>query len=107
MLEFTWQEIEELMDRGITPEELDRTKEQIKGSLLLASESVTHRMHRLGKSEIIYGRLISPEEVLQKTAAVTREDVLSLARELLSPEHLSITMIGAIKGETERLPWNR
>jgi predicted Zn-dependent peptidase len=107
VLELTWQEIEHLVDSGITTGELDRTKEQIKGSLILASESVTHRMHRLGKSEIIYDRLISPEEVLQKTAAVTREDVLSLARELLTPERLSITMIGAIDQVPERLPWNR
>lgn len=106
VLELTWQEIEQLMDSGITPEELARTKEQIKGSLLLASESVTHRMHRLGKSEIIYDRLISPEEVLQKISAVTREDVLSLSRELLAPERLSITMIGAINEAPGRLPWN-
>jgi predicted Zn-dependent peptidase len=107
VLELTWREIEQLMESGITPEELARVKEQIKGSLLLASESVTHRMHRLGKSEIIYGRLISPEEVLQKTSAVTREDVLSLVRELLAPERLSITTVGAINGATERLPWSR
>lgn len=107
VLELTWQEIERLIDAGITTEELDRTKEQIKGSLLLASESVTHRMHRLGKSEIIYGRLITPEEVLEKTSAVTREDVLSLARELLAPERLSITMIGAVDEVPERLPWSR
>jgi predicted Zn-dependent peptidase len=107
VLGLTWLEIEKLMDTGITPEELNRTKEQIKGSLLLASESVTHRMHRLGKSEIIYGRLISPEEVLEKTSAVTREDVLSLVRELLAPERLSITMIGAIDQAPGPLPWDR
>ena len=107
VLELTWQEIEQLMDSGITPNELARTKEQIKGSLLLASESVTHRMHRLGKSEIIYDRLITPEEVLQKISGVTREDVLSLTRELLAPERLSITMIGALKGEPDHLPWDR
>jgi len=107
VLELTWQEIEKLLDSGITGDELARTKEQIKGSLLLASESVTHRMHRLGKSEIIYNRLISPEEVLQKVSVVSREDVLSLARELLKPERVSITMIGALKEEMDRLPWNR
>jgi predicted Zn-dependent peptidase len=107
VLELTWREIEQLMESGITPEELARVKEQIKGSLLLASESVTHRMHRLGKSEIIYGRLISPEEVLQKTSAVTRDEVLSLVRELLAPERLSITTIGAINEAPERLPWRR
>jgi hypothetical protein len=33
--------------------------------------------------------------------------VLSLARELLTPERLSITMIGAINEVPGRLPWNR
>lgn len=107
VLELVWREIELLVDRGITPEELSRTKEQIKGSLLLASESVTHRMHRLGKSELIYNRLITPEEVLAKVTAVTREDVLALARELLTPERFSITMMGALKDGQASLPWRR
>jgi predicted Zn-dependent peptidase len=107
VLELTWQEIERLLDGGITQDELARTQEQIKGSLLLASESVTHRMHRLGKSEIVYDRLITPEEVLQKISAVTLDDVLSLARELLAPERFSLALIGNLKGEPEKLPWKR
>jgi predicted Zn-dependent peptidase len=106
VLGLTWQEIERLMNDGITSDELARVKEQIKGSLLLASESVAHRMHRLGKSELTYDRLITPEEVLQKISDVTRDDVLSLARELLDPKRLTLTMIGAIKEEEPvRLPW--
>ncbi len=105
VLELTWQEIERLLDSGVTADELARTKEQIKGSLLLAAESVTHRMSRLGKSELIYDRLISSEEILEKTMAVTAEDVLSLTRSLLAPERLSITMLGALKEEQEPLPW--
>lgn len=105
VLKLTWQEIEQLLDHGITDAELDRTKEQVKGSLLLASESVTHRMHRLGKSELIYDRLISPDEVLEKIVAVTKEDVLSLVRELMAPESFSITMLGAVKEEQATLPW--
>lgn len=107
VLELTWQEIERLLDSGVTADELARTKEQIKGSLLLAAESVTHRMNRLGKSELIYDRLISSEEIVEKTMAVTGEDVLSLARSLLAPERLSITMLGALKEEQESLPWRK
>jgi predicted Zn-dependent peptidase len=107
VLELAWQEIELFVERGITPEELARTKEQIKGNLLLASESVTHRMHRLGKSELVYNRLITPEEVLAKVNAVTREDVQALARELLAPERFSITMMGALKDREICLPWRR
>lgn len=105
VLELTWNELKRLTREGITPEELARSKEQIKGSLLLASESVTHRMHRLGRSELIYNRLITIEEILEKVAAITAGDVLSLVRELLAPERFSIIMLGAAPDGQPALPW--
>ncbi len=107
VLGLIWSELELLVKDGVTLEELAMTKEQIKGNLLLASESVTHRMHRLGKSELVYNRLITTEEILEKMSAITISDVRSLARELLAPERFSIVMLGAVKDGTAALPWLR
>ncbi len=105
VLDLVWKEICSLTEEGVAPEELARTKEQIKGSLLLALENVTHRMHRLGKSELMYGRYISPEEILEKVFRVTPEDVRALARALFAPERLTLAVLGNIADEGLTLPW--
>lgn len=96
MLEVVGQELSEVVTKGITEEELNRTKEQFKGSLLLASESVIHRMHRLGKSELSFNRHVTPEEIVDKITAVTREDVRTLAEELLKPSAYTLVVIGDV-----------
>lgn len=82
VIDLIWNEIQQVIKSGITLEELDRAKEQIKGSLLMAQENVIHRMQRIGKSELIHQRLITLDEILQKISKVTLEDIHDLAREI-------------------------
>lgn len=96
VLDLTWDEVNKIIDIGVSDDELNRAKKQIKGSLLLASESVLHRMHRLGKSELVYNRFVTSEEILQKIAGVTVDDVQSLAMELFDPDRLTVTVLGPL-----------
>lgn len=79
---------------GITEGELARTKEQIKGSLFLGLESVSSRMSRLGKSEICFNRIITPEEVIDRVARVTLGDIHRVANKLFRKELFSLTTVG-------------
>jgi predicted Zn-dependent peptidase len=94
VLELIQKELESIAKEGITQEELEKTKEQIKGSLFLALESVSTRMQRLGKFELMYKRYLSPEEIIGKILRVTREDVLDLARSCFDQSKLTITVLG-------------
>ncbi|WP_227766578.1 M16 family metallopeptidase [Zhaonella formicivorans] len=94
VIELTLKEIAKLKKNGITAEELHRTKEQIKGNLLLSMESVSNRMSRLGRTELCYGRIISAEEIVQKTGEVTAELVYDLCNMLFKAEKFSLTAIG-------------
>lgn len=78
------EECEKLADKKISAKELSRSKEQIKGSIILGLESVSNRMMRIGKSELQYGKVIAIDEVLAKIDAVTAEDVLALAEKFCS-----------------------
>jgi predicted Zn-dependent peptidase len=78
-----------------TPEELDRSKENVKGRLVLALESTTARMNRLGSSLLAELPLLSVDEMVERIDAVTIEDLEGLARELFVPERLSAAGIGA------------
>jgi predicted Zn-dependent peptidase len=87
-------EMAKIRDNGITAAELARTREQIKGNLFLGLESVSSRMNRLGKSEICFNRMITPEEVIDRIAAVTLDDVYRVANKLFRRKNFSLTTVG-------------
>lgn len=77
-------ELQSVVDRGITDDELDRGKGQLRGSLVLGLEDTGSRMSRLGKSELVYGELLSVDDVLARIAAVTLDDVREVATDVLA-----------------------
>jgi len=68
---------------GITDEELERGKGQMRGGLVLGLEDTGSRMSRLGKSELVYGELMTVDEILRHIDAVSLDDVQMLAFDLL------------------------
>lgn len=94
VIECILQELKEMSEKGITADELARTKAQIKGGLYLGLESVSSRMSRLGKTELTYNRVLSPEEVIGKLEKVTLEDVLRVIRRLWQKDKISIMTLG-------------
>ena len=90
--------LDDLGADGLTTTELARAKGNLGGGLVLGSEDVQSRMHRLGRSEMDHGRHRSLHESLERIAAVTREDVAALARELLSGP-LTAAVVGPFADE--------
>lgn len=88
------EELMEMKTKGISVEELVRTKAQIKGGLYLGLEAVSSRMSRLGKTELTYNRVLSPEEVVEKLEKVTQEDVLRVIGRLWQKDNISIMTLG-------------
>lgn len=78
----------------IPDEELDRTKQQLKSSTLLALESTAARMNRIGRSLITGTELLSPEEIADRIEAVTAEDIRRLARKHLNLENMYLSAVG-------------
>jgi predicted Zn-dependent peptidase len=68
---------------GLDAEELERGKGQLRGGLVLGLEDTGSRMSRLGKSELVYGELMTVDEILGHIDAVTPEDVQAVAYEVL------------------------
>jgi predicted Zn-dependent peptidase len=76
---------------GLTDEELQRGKGQLRGGLVLGLEDSGSRMSRLGKGELVSDELLTIDEVIARIDAVTLDDVRTLARDLFSqPEILAI-----------------
>ncbi|HYK33100.1 MAG TPA: pitrilysin family protein [Streptosporangiaceae bacterium] len=85
------EEIAKVCDDGLTGEELDRGKGQLRGSIVLGLEDPASRMTRLGKSELVYPRLEPVDEVLARIDAVTLDDVRDVAKAILTrPKALAV-----------------
>jgi predicted Zn-dependent peptidase len=87
----------ELRDVGagnIRAGEIERAKENMKGRLLLSLESTSARMTRLGKATVTGTEIVAVEELEERIASVTADEVAALARELYAPEGLSAAGIG-------------
>ncbi|MBE0477234.1 MAG: insulinase family protein [Coriobacteriia bacterium] len=91
-------EVAKVVTDGVTPEELHRAKESIKGHLVLGLENTRNRMTRLGKAETIQGEILTIDELVGRVDSVTREDVLRVARELFSDGRV-LSVIGPFEGE--------
>jgi predicted Zn-dependent peptidase len=88
-------ELERFREEPATPDELERSKENVKGRVALSLESTTSRMNRLGSSVLADLPLLDIDEIVERIDAVTLDDLRGLARELFAPERLSAAGIGA------------
>jgi predicted Zn-dependent peptidase len=94
-LEIIGRELRRLREDGVTVDELERARENVKGRTVLSMESMLARMNRLGSSLLTDIPILSLDEVLAKTDAVTADDVAALVAELYDPARLSAAAVGA------------
>ena len=71
-----------LRDGGVTQEEFDMAKEQLKVSYVLGLESSSARMSAIGRSKLLRGHAVDPQDVIRKIEAVTKEDVERVAHRM-------------------------
>jgi predicted Zn-dependent peptidase len=87
-------ELGRLREDPASSDELERSKENVKGRLLLSLESTSARMNRLGSSVLTGVPLLTVDELVERIDAVTVEDLEALAAELFDPARLSAAAIG-------------
>jgi predicted Zn-dependent peptidase len=87
-------ELARLRSDGVTADELERSKENVKGRIVLSLESTAARMNRLGAAVLNDMPLLSLDDVVERIEAVTIDDLAELTAELLGPERLSAAGVG-------------
>ena len=73
--------------------ELKRTKEYLVGNFRLGLEQVRARLFYFGNCVQTYGRILAPEEVVAGISAVTADDVLEIANEILQEKNKSVSWV--------------
>lgn len=92
--------LHDVAENGMTAEEIARAKGAVKGSLVLSQEDSGSRMSNIGKSEIVYGEVMSFDEILRKISDVTPAAVRQLAGEILL-QRPTLALVGPFKDEAK------
>lgn len=93
--------LEEIKEKGVTTEELRRTREQLKSTLLMGMESTSSRMNVIARNEMIYGREVSEDELIEGIDSVNSEDVQALAQRVFDFDTASLSVVGTIGKKSE------
>jgi len=96
VVEIVTDELCNMKKNGVTQEELARTKEQLKGNLMLSLENTSNRMSRLAKSELFFNKIVTIDEVVKNIESVELEDIQRVAQDLFKRENLVLTAIGPV-----------
>lgn len=91
------QELELVAAEGISQKDFAKSLQQIKGSLYMGLETVNSRMNKLGRSLLLYDKVITPEEDMEQLAQVTRQDVQEIAQQIFQEKNYLLTVLGAVE----------
>ncbi|MGA3352638.1 MAG: pitrilysin family protein [Acidimicrobiales bacterium] len=86
-------ELDRLAAEGITPRELDVARGHLRADMLLSLEDSGSRMSRIGSAKLLFGTVLTTEELLEKVAAVTGAQVRELAERVLGAER-TLAVVG-------------
>lgn len=92
-------EMSDIVNNGITDEELELAKQQTVSSILLSLEDSASRAASLAQCEITHGRQISVEESIENVKAVTADHIQTLAKEYFRSEDIAFAALGDLKDD--------
>jgi predicted Zn-dependent peptidase len=90
-------ELERFVEDPASEQELTRSRENVKGRVVLSLESTAARMNRLGSSVLSDLPILSVDEIIDRIDAVELSDLHELAGELFTPGQLSVAGVGTDK----------
>lgn len=84
-------------ERPVSAGELTKAKEFTKGRLYLRMEETRSVVGWMGAQELLLGKILTVDEVVEIIEAVTSEDLQRVACSLFVTERLSLAMVGPLK----------
>ena len=100
VVEIIQEVLSDVATHGMSHEEVERAKGAVRGSLVLSQEDSASRMSRIGKNEIVYGQVMSFDDILKEIARVSVEDVRVIASEFLTKTP-TLALVGPFKNEAK------
>jgi predicted Zn-dependent peptidase len=85
----------ELVDKA----ELRKAKEYWKGKMVLSLEQPETVANIVGMQELIYNKVMTPEEMMAEVEKVTAKDIMRVANDIFVNEKLNLAIVGPYKDE--------
>lgn len=83
-----------IKEKEISKSDLDDAKGFIRGQTALRFESSDAIAGFAAEQELFYGKIMQPEEILEKIEKVSQNDILNIAREIFRPDKINMAVIG-------------
>jgi predicted Zn-dependent peptidase len=98
VIELIMCEFRRLKTEALPEDELRRSKDQLKGNIILGLESSMSRMSNLARQEMYFEHFFGVEEIMDKVENVTSEQVMVMANTLFDPDKVAVTLLGRLDG---------
>jgi len=103
-IELVLAEYKDLKEKKITPKELKKAKDYLRGTMALSLDASDTQASFFAMQEVMGQKVLSPEEKLKLIDKVTINDINKIAKDIFLPEKLNLSVIGPVEeSEKERL----
>lgn len=101
------QELAAVKAEALTEAEIELSKSQLKGSMMLSLEGSYNRMNRLARHELFLHEFVSLEQTATEIDAVTLADVRRLAQRVFDERLLTMVALGPVAEKLkEQVDWS-
>jgi predicted Zn-dependent peptidase len=80
----------------VTADEVERAKGHVRGGLVLSMDDPGGRMSRLGRSELVHGKVLTVDDLIAKVDAVTVDDVTRVAQLVFGGPGATLASVGPV-----------
>lgn len=90
-------ELKNISSKKVSAEELKRAKNHLTGTMMIGLESSDDLAGFYGNQELFRKEILLPQQIVKKIEAVTAEEILKVAKDIMKPKNLNLAMIGPNK----------
>lgn len=95
------EELRRIRDYKVGDNELQRSKNHLIGTMMIGLETSDELASFYGKQELFHKEILTPKDIVKKIEAVTANEVLKVAKDIIKNEHLNLALIGPFKDKKE------
>lgn len=96
-------ELKRMRKDGLTHEEFNRSKEQLKGNYLLGQEGTSGRMNAIGKSELLLNKVYTEQERLAQIEGITMDKIMEILPKVLDANNICAAAVGRVQAHADTI----
>ncbi len=101
-IELVLKELNKVKRNGVTKGEFTRAQDYLIGQMVLALEDTMDHMLWIGESTIAKDKVLSLQEVIKIIQKIKRQDVVTIAREILDPKKFNLAVVGPVTSSQKK-----